>query len=102
MHSAWRCVLVGSESLLIQCAKILEGRGHQIAAVVSHSAAIQDWARQCGIPLFNRPSDMMSGDIGPFHYLFSITNLTILPDEILNLPSEGAINFHDGPLPGYA
>jgi amino acid adenylation domain-containing protein len=38
----------------------------------------------------------------PFDYLFSVANLSIIPDDILALPRLGAINFHDGPLPRYA
>ncbi|MBN2564092.1 MAG: LLM class flavin-dependent oxidoreductase, partial [Candidatus Eisenbacteria bacterium] len=35
-------------------------------------------------------------------YLFSITNLKVLPKSIIELPRRAAINFHDGPLPRYA
>ena len=38
----------------------------------------------------------------PCDYFFSVINYRVLPDEILRLPEAGAINFHDGPLPGYA
>ena len=38
----------------------------------------------------------------PFDYLFSITNLSIIPEAVLALPRRQAINFHDGPLPRYA
>lgn len=38
----------------------------------------------------------------PFDYLFSIVNDGLLPDAILNLPREGAINYHDSLLPKYA
>ncbi|MCA9918900.1 MAG: hypothetical protein KC445_13155, partial [Anaerolineales bacterium] len=38
----------------------------------------------------------------PFDFFLSITNLTIIPDEIIGLAQKGAINFHDGPLPQFA
>src|SRR5262249_19259336 len=38
----------------------------------------------------------------PFDFLFAITHLAVLPDEVIALPSKGAVNFHDGPLPRYA
>ncbi len=43
MANSWRCVLIGGESLLIQCAEILQQRGHTVAAVVS-TRAIEDFA----------------------------------------------------------
>ncbi|MFN7699191.1 MAG: formyltransferase family protein, partial [Deltaproteobacteria bacterium] len=41
-------------------------------------------------------------DPEPFEWLFSIANLSILPADVLALPTRGSINFHDGPLPRYA
>src|SRR5690606_39606671 len=41
-------------------------------------------------------------DLGPLDYLFSITNLSVLPQWLIELPSRGAINFHDGPITEYA
>ena len=35
-------------------------------------------------------------------WLLSIANLRMIPDDVLALPTKGAINFHDGPLPAYA
>lgn len=101
MHSSWRCILVGTESLLIQCARILEERGHAIAAVVSRSAPVRKWASEAGLALVDRPRDLPSAGLGAFDYLFSITNLSVLPQAVLDLPARDAINFHDGPLPQY-
>jgi len=103
MTTSWRCVLVGSESLLIQCAQTLEQRGHQVIAVVSQRAAIRKWAAERGIRLLRDAKALVAAaDLQPFDYLFSITNLAVLPDAALALPTRGAINFHDGPLPEYA
>jgi len=38
----------------------------------------------------------------PFDYLFSITHLAIIKDDVLALPKKMTVNFHDGPLPAYA
>jgi len=103
MTTSWRCVLVGSESLLIQCAQTLEQRGHQVIAVVSQRAAIRKWAAERGIRLLRDAKALVAAtDLQPFDYLFSITNLSVLPDAALAMPTRGAINFHDGPLPEYA
>ncbi|MEM8841935.1 MAG: MupA/Atu3671 family FMN-dependent luciferase-like monooxygenase, partial [Pseudomonadota bacterium] len=34
-------------------------------------------------------------------WLFSVANLDVLPTGVIHAPREGAVNFHDGPLPAY-
>jgi natural product biosynthesis luciferase-like monooxygenase protein len=103
MTNSWRCVLVGSESLLIQCGQTLEQAGHHIIAVVSTAPPIKRWAAERGIRVLESAQAMLSSqDLRPFDYLFSITNLSVLPAEVIALPTRAAINFHDGPLPAYA
>lgn len=103
---SFRCWLVGSESLLIQCAEMLLARGHTVVGILSGDAQIRAWAGQRGIPLaaLEAPLAELEALLGrePFDYLFSIANLTVLPAELLRLPRRLAINFHDGPLPRYA
>ena len=99
----WRCVLIGGESLLIQCAQILEQRGHHVVAVVTTSASIRKWAAERGIRVLSEARLLLQAeDLRPFDYLFSVTNQSVLADEVIALPTRGAINFHDGPLPEYA
>jgi natural product biosynthesis luciferase-like monooxygenase protein len=99
----WKCVILGGESLLIECAGTLARHGHRIAAVVTGAAAIQQWAAQQGILAFPNSAALLAAqDLLPFDYLFSITNLSVLPEEVIAMPTRSAINFHDGPLPEYA
>ncbi len=103
MISSFDCVLVGAESLLIQCAELLKQRGHRVVAVVTARPAIRQWATKHGVRVLHDATALRDAvDIQPFHYLFSVTNLSVLSDEVLGLPTLGAINFHDGPLPEYA
>ena len=103
MSQSWRCVLIGSESLLIQCAQTLEQAGHQVVAVVSTRASIKRWAAEGGLRVLPNTAALLAAqDLRPFDYLFSITNLSVLSPEVIALPTRAAINFHDGPLPGYA
>jgi hypothetical protein len=97
------CVLVGSESLLIQCGEIVLKRGHEIRGVVSRTPRIAEWAGAKHIELI-APGKGLASTLEPigFDYLFSITNLAILPEEVLALARKASINFHDGPLPRYA
>jgi natural product biosynthesis luciferase-like monooxygenase protein len=97
------CFMMGSESLLIQCAEILLQRHHRICGVISSNELINNWAKKEYIPLIepaNRLADRLSQT--PFDYFFSIANLAVIPKAVLALPRQLAINFHDGPLPRYA
>ena len=102
LSGRWRCVLVGAESLLLECAALLQERGHEIAAIVSDKVEICDWATARGIPLLSSARALPTLNLPAFDFLFSIANLAILPADVLSLPRVGAINFHDGPLPDYA
>ncbi|KXU32649.1 hypothetical protein A0J57_08855 [Sphingobium sp. 22B] len=97
----WRCVLVGDEQILIECAHILLDRGHDVVAIVTERESIANWAEKKDIPWITSAGHIDGSDIGTFDYLFSIANLNILSEAVLALPSQGAINFHDGPLPRY-
>ncbi|WP_230989500.1 MupA/Atu3671 family FMN-dependent luciferase-like monooxygenase [Devosia faecipullorum] len=96
-------VLIGDESLLVQCAEILREREHNVAAIVTQNQNIADYARQNGIVVLDWDEQLETrlGNIG-FDWLFSIANLRIIPEKLLELARSGAINFHDGPLPRYA
>ena len=97
------CYLIGDESLLIQCAETWLSKGHVIFGVVSENARIADWATEWSLPIINPHEDLaarLSRD--PFDYLLSITNRRMLPGSVLTLAGRASINFHDGPLPGYA
>jgi natural product biosynthesis luciferase-like monooxygenase protein len=103
MANSVRSVLIGSESLLIQCGQVLEQAGHQIVAVVTTRAAIRRWAAEKGIRVIADSAGLLAAqDLRPFDYLFSITNLSVLSPEVIAMPTRAAINFHDGPLPEYA
>lgn len=97
--AGWRCVIIGDEPLLIECAAMLNARGHAVSAIVSRRPALRDWAAARGIVVLDDVSTLMAGPVAPFTHLFSITNLAILPPAVLDLPTTAAINFHDGPLP---
>ena len=103
MNASFRFVLVGSESLLIQCAEGLMQRGHALAAIVTTRTSLRRWAAGKGVRVLRDAAALREAtDLRPFDYLVSVTNLSVLADDILALPTRGAINFHDGPLPEYA
>src|SRR5258708_21067337 len=97
------CFVIGSDALLVECAEILLRQGHDVRGVISGAPRIVRWARERGLSTVDPGKGYVEALArAPFDYLFSITHLEIIPDEVLALPGRGAINFHDGPLPRYA
>ena len=97
------CVLIGQQSLLIQCAQKLHEQKFFIEAVVSDDAEVIKWCEDnqvVNIAYDNNFYEALKSK--QFDYLFSIVNLKLLSVEVLRLPKKLAINFHDGPLPRYA
>jgi methionyl-tRNA formyltransferase len=96
------CYIIGAQSLLVQCAELLLEAGHEILGVITSDDMIGNWATERGIRRLDSRGDYLASlREQPFDYFFSITNLSIIPAEVLALPRRGAINFHDGPLPRY-
>ena len=97
------CVVIGNESLLMQCCEKLLALGHRIAAVVTRNRDIATWAQ--GRELVTLPPGAgLAARLpdAPFDWLLSIANLDILPADVLTRAVRGAVNFHDGPLPRHA
>ena len=99
----FRCVVMGKESLLIQCVDILRQRGHVVQAIITNEESIRQWAAEQAIPVLDDDKSLTDElHAFEFDYFFSITNLSIIPAEVLQQAGTMAINFHDGPLPKYA
>src|SRR5262249_44928462 len=97
------CVLIGSDSLLIECGDIWRSRGYAIDAVVTDAPRVASWASEVGAAVIAADADYPSRLAErSFDYLFAITFLRVLPKRVLAMPKRAAINFHDGPLPRYA
>jgi len=97
------CYIIGESSLLIQCATQLLEQGYDIFGIVSSDQSVIEWAKNKDIA-FRLPTDNIIDFFQQhtFSYLFSIGNLSVLPKEIISLPSKYAINYHDALLPQYA
>lgn len=97
------CILIGADTLLIECGELLLGNGHRVDAVVTRTPRIAQWAQNKDITVIDLDDDYPTSLAAlSFDLLFSITHLEIIPDAVLQMPSRMAINFHDGPLPRYA
>lgn len=96
-------VMIGNESLLIECANLWLQSGHEIDTIVTRNADIAKWAEDAGLRLVHHAGALGAVDLPEgFDWLFSIANLQIIPKTLLEKASKGAVNFHDGPLPAYA
>lgn len=101
--STFSAVIIGNESLAIQCCEMLRDAGHTITAVITRNTDIADWAKGNDLKTVSSDADLATELNGvEFDWLLSIANLDMIPDSVLALPKRGAVNFHDGPLPRYA
>ena len=101
--SSFSCVVMGNESLLIQCAERVLQAGDRIGAVVTRQPDIRAWAQAQGLRVEAPGADLADRLTGvSFDWLFSIANLSVIPQAVLDRAALGAINFHDGPLPRHA
>ncbi len=105
--TAFTALLIGNETLTRACGEKLLERGHGIAALVTRNADLKQWAEALGILVVGfgpgwagRLAAALAGQ--SVDWLLSVANLTVLPPEVLALAGRGAVNFHDGPLPGAA
>ncbi|WP_369215335.1 amino acid adenylation domain-containing protein [Streptomyces flavofungini] len=103
MTTSFSAVLIGEEPLLAECGEHLLTRGHQVAAVVAEDPGLCRWAAGHGLPVVE-PGRGLAERLRPlrFAYLFSVTNLRMLSDDVLALPERLPVNFHDAPLPRLA
>lgn len=102
-QASFTCFVIGGDTLLTECAEVLLSRGHHISGVITAAPRVRAWAQQKGLRTIDADGDYAAAlRDEAFDYLFAITHLAILPDEVLALPARATINFHDGPLPRYA
>ena len=103
MASSLAAVFVGSDTLLLQCLDSWRERGNTVACVLTDTDKVRRYCAENGLrclPVDDQTQQALANVA--FDYLFAITWLRLLPSELLALPRQLAINFHDGPLPRYA
>ena len=101
-HNCFSSVFIGEQSLLVSCAELWLSTGHSISLVVSDNPMIREWCQSKNLEHIgwtdHTEQELLAHECD---YLFSLANLRILSDKILGIARISAINFHDGPLPGY-
>jgi natural product biosynthesis luciferase-like monooxygenase protein len=97
------CVLIGNDSLLLECAERLFSANFSIQAVFTDSDRVRNWAVSHDLEV-RQASGLTADDLTGLaaDYLFSITWLKGLPDFLREFPRIAAINIQDSPLPRYS
>ena len=96
-------LLIGSNSLTVECGNRWLERGHSLAAVVTREAKVAAWAAERSLRIVAPGPGLANRLAGTdVDWVLSVANLSLVPDAVLALAGQGGVNFHDGPLPGYA
>lgn len=96
-------LLIGNESLTVECGNLWLERGHRIAAVVTREPRVAAWAAGKGLRVA-APGPGLAERVGDtaYDWVLSVANLSLVPPAVLARAKSGGVNFHDGPLPAYA
>lgn len=96
-------LLIGNEALTAECGNRWLERGHALAAVVTRESKVAAWAAGHGLRVVAPGAGLAERVAGlAVDWVLSVANLSLVPDAVLALARQGGVNFHDGPLPGYA
>ncbi|WP_374373116.1 MupA/Atu3671 family FMN-dependent luciferase-like monooxygenase [Tabrizicola sp.] len=96
-------LLIGNESLTVECGKRWLERGHMLAAVVTREPKVAGWATGAGLRVIAPGAGLVQRTAGlAVDWVLSVANLSLVPEAVMALARQGGVNFHDGPLPGYA
>jgi methionyl-tRNA formyltransferase len=106
-------ILVGDGRMAQESLQILEEHpGTQVAAVIHHVDPPYGFKRLRPVDRSNSGKFMACENINQSHVvswiadfqpdlILSVNNFDIIRSEILSIPKDGIINFHNGPLPAY-
>ncbi len=96
-------LLIGNESLTVECGKRWLERGHALAAVITREPRVAAWASGAGLRVIAPGAGLIARTAGlAVDWVLSVANLSLVPEPVMQLARQGGVNFHDGPLPGYA
>ncbi|WP_103334282.1 MupA/Atu3671 family FMN-dependent luciferase-like monooxygenase [Pseudotabrizicola formosa] len=96
-------LLIGNESLTQACGAAWLARGHRLAAVVTRQPDLRAWAMAQGLRVEPPGAGLDQRLAGlTCDWLLSVANLSLVPAAVRAMATQGAVNFHDGPLPRYA
>ncbi len=101
-HERVRVAFVGDGPLLPACAEHALGLGLDVVLVATEDTEVAGWARSAAVQVIAPDGGLAEALVtAGASVLLSVANLRLLPASVLEAVST-AVNFHDGPLPGYA
>lgn len=97
------CYLIGEDSMSQCCANIMIEEGYNLMGICSSDILLKAFAEKYDIPYTDslETLSLWMRKTG-CNFLFSIVNGRIINPDLIALPSEFSINFHNAPLPKYA
>ncbi len=106
-------IILGNGGMAARCVeRLVKHENISVPLIVYHdglttwTSALQNSANALGVrglraENVNAPSVLATiGDLSP-DIIFSVNNFDIIKSDLLNIPNDGIINFHNGPLPAY-
>ena len=101
-RSAGRVMMVGDAAIASHCLRRLVESGFEVVGCLPGSDAFAAECRIMGVRTFEVESSLDVLLDVPCDWILSVFNIRILPRRVIEHPSRGVVNFHDGPLPRYA
>ncbi len=99
----FKCILLGDDSVTLECLHLLLKRGHQVNWIVTCSQKIEQCASNLGIKSSQNLVPLrLFLESNPTDYLFSIVNDKIIPEDLIKKIDMLCINYHNSLLPTYA
>ena len=95
-------MMVGDAAIATHCLRRLVDAGFDVVGCLPGSDAFAAECRGMGVRAFEVDSDLDVLLEEPCDWILSVFNIRILPRRVIEHPSRGVVNFHDGPLPRYA
>ncbi len=103
-NSTIKCILIGNDSLASECIKrLLNHPEYELLGIISNDPLLHALANEHRIAYYlDIDSWLTNFKETEFDYLFSVMNEEVLSANILKMPRQAAINYHDSLLPQYA
>lgn len=98
-----RCVVIGSDALLIECGEQLLERAWSIARVYTNDDGVKTWALSNGLRVENIDRlGVEDRELGSYEFVFNIGYIDPIPPWLWQGAKTAAFKFHNGLLPQYA
>jgi len=94
-------IFFGEEILLQRCIELTLSQGCFVAAVITNSLRIKQWATLKNIPVYSDENYISKVSVINFDVLVSITYPNEIPFDVFSKAKIMSLNYHNGPIPKY-